>query len=139
MGCLCVIGGHKTWTANLGDCRGLAVSLSGEECLLSVDQRVGDGAEYKRIVQAGGSVVGNSVEGLMPSRTLGDADVKNKCPPGVILAEPEIRVWEGQGILVLATDGLWDVLSVADVVGSLPPGKGLLRACQDKDALQEIV
>merc|ERR1711879_686911 len=104
------IGGQKVWIANLGDCRGLAVSLGGEASLLSVDHRVGEGAEYKRIVQAGGSVVGNAVEGLMPSRTLGDADVKTRCPPGVILAEPEIRVWEGQGVLVVATDGLWDVL-----------------------------
>ena len=52
-------------------------------------------------------MIGNAVEGLMPSRTLGDADVKALCPTGVVLSEPEIRVWDSRGIVILASDGLW--------------------------------
>ena len=135
--CLCIAERGRAWVANLGDCRALAVSLEdGPACLLSVDQRSGEGAEYNRILATGGSVVGNAVEGLMPSRTLGDADVKILCPAGVILAEPEVRVWEGQGIVIIASDGLWDVLSNEDVLNMIPRGKTLRRACQDPTTLQ---
>ena len=136
--CLCVAERSRAWVANLGDCRALAVSLEDGPWQLSLDQRTGHGAEYHRILKAGGSVVGNAVEGLMPSRTLGDPDVKSICPPGVILAEPELRVWEGSGLVIIASDGLWDVLSNNDVIGLLPNGKSLRRACQEPGTLQAL-
>ncbi|CAE7280754.1 PP2C5 [Symbiodinium natans] len=136
--CLCIAEKGRAWVANLGDCRALAVSLEDGGCLLSLDHRSGEGTEYTRILEAGGSVVGNAVEGLMPSRTLGDADVKTLCPPRVILAEAEVRTWDGQGLVIIASDGLWDVLSSADVLDLLPKGKSLRRVCQDPGTLQAL-
>lgn len=137
--CACLVVGGKVWCANLGDCRAVLYGFEGETCLLSIDHRAGDGPEYARIVRAGGAVIDGAVEGLMPSRSLGDADVKACCPPGVVLAQPELRVFEGRGLIVVATDGLWDFLGVEDVAALLPPsGKPRRRAADDTDILQAI-
>ncbi|CAK0791823.1 unnamed protein product, partial [Prorocentrum cordatum] len=133
--CLCVVSGDRVVVANVGDCRAVALSFDGEGCALSVDQRCGEGPEYARIVEAGGAVVGNAVEGLMPARTVGDADVKRLCPPRVILAEPEVRAWEGRGVVVLATDGVWDVVGSEEALELIPyKGRALRRECRDPGA-----
>jgi len=137
--CACLVGAGKVWCANLGDCRAVLYGFEGETCLLSIDQRASDGPEYDRIVRAGGAVIDDAVEGLMQSRSLGDADVKACCPPGVVLAQPELRVFEGRGLIVVGTDGLWDFLGVEDVAALLPPpGKPRRRAADDTDILQAI-
>ena len=136
--CLGIAEKGRAWIANLGDCRALAISLEEGACLLSVDHRLSDQAEYNRIRDAGGSVKGNAVEGLMPTRTLGDPDVKVLCPAGTILAEPEVRIWDGQGLIVIASDGLWDVLSNADVLEFVPKRKSLRHACRDPETLQAL-
>lgn len=48
---------------------------------------------------------------LMVTRTFGDGDLKVK---GVLTAQPEIRFHElslGDDYVVLASDGMWDVIS----------------------------
>jgi len=137
--CICVVGAGKVWCANCGDCRAVLYGWEGDATLLSIDQRAAEGAEYQRVIRAGGAVVGGAVEGLMPSRSLGDADIKSSCPAGVVLAVPEIRVFEGDGLVILGSDGLWDVLSVEDVAALLPPpGKARRRSAQDTDVLKAI-
>mmetsp|Transcript_102301 Transcript_102301/g.218968 ORF Transcript_102301/g.218968 Transcript_102301/m.218968 type:complete len:333 (+) Transcript_102301:96-1094(+) len=132
--CSCLVAGRYIWCANLGDCRAVllqlqvpedgkapAVKVSGLHWL-SKDQKASTPEEAKRIALAGGKVNGGRVEGLEPSRTLGDFDVKTSTKPGVISIVPEIRRHElgdgssnAQAILVCATDGVWDVITGQDI------------------------
>ena len=125
----CTIAGGRVWCANLGDCRTALVTLEAPtfgtlkaEAItwLSRDHRASCPIEQKRIAAAGGSVIDGRVEGLEPSRTLGDFDVKMTTKPGVISIVPEIRSVDlGLGgsaigrraVLMCATDGVWDVMS----------------------------
>jgi len=86
---------------------------------LSRDMKSCQSYERERIERAGGRVVDGRVEGLEPSRTVGDFDVKMRCPPSVISTEPEFRLLDlhdyGPGIILCCTDGIWDVLSGLDI------------------------
>jgi len=133
----CVLAGPFVWCANLGDCRAVYVPLhvpgegevsrggpKGEVCLLSKDQKASVPHELERIRKMGGTVERGRIEGLEPSRTLGDFDVKCRVPPGVVSIVPEIRAYEvgggsplpAQGLVICATDGVWDILTSRDVL-----------------------
>ncbi|XP_078428128.1 protein phosphatase 2C 50-like [Wolffia australiana] len=102
--------------ANCGDSR--AVICRGKEPVpLSVDHKPNREDEYRRIENAGGKVIrwnGYRVFGVLAmSRSIGDRYLK----PWVI-ADPEVnclRRSREDEVLVLATDGLWDVLSNEEV------------------------
>jgi len=132
--CSCIVAGRHVWCGNLGDCRAALVMLQVPEaaagptkatslCWMSRDHKASAPEEVRRIRAAGGRVVDGRVEGLEPSRTLGDFDVKMAVPEGVISIVPEVRCQglaeEGgspaQALLVCATDGVWDVISGQDV------------------------
>lgn len=118
---------------------------------LSRDMKSCQSYERERIERAGGRVVDGRVEGLEPSRTVGDFDVKMRCPPSVISTEPEFRLLDlhdyGPGIILCCTDGIWDVLSGLDIDRivklRLPmleadlcnPNEGLLAIAKDVVAL----
>ncbi|PKI39885.1 hypothetical protein CRG98_039725 [Punica granatum] len=98
--------------ANCGDSR--AVLLRGKESMaLSVDHKPDSEKEYARIEAAGGKVIqwkGHRVFGVLAmSRSIGDAYLK----PWII-PEPEVmfipRARDDE-CLVLASDGLWDVMT----------------------------
>merc|ERR1712124_218201 len=81
-----------------------------------------------------GQVINGRVEGLEPCRTLGDFDVKALTKRGVISIVPEVRrleLGDGQsliqGIIVCATDGIWDVLSGADICNVIMARKEVVR------------
>lgn len=131
--CSCTVAGRHVWCANLGDCRAALVLLQVPEsaagptkalrlCWMSRDQKASSPDEVARIRAAGGRVSNGRVEGLEPSRTLGDFDVKLAVPPDVISIVPEVRcvtLGDGrvpaQAIVVVATDGVWDVISGQDI------------------------
>lgn len=141
----CTIAGRFVWCANLGDCRAVLVPLVVNKteklapkvlsvCWLSRDHKASAPEERKRIMQAGGMVTDGRVEGLEPSRTLGDFDVKMHVKKGVISIVPEVRRYElgdGSGpahaILVCATDGVWDVMTGQDVCDLVQARKELGR------------
>lgn len=149
----CTIAGRFVWCSNLGDCRAALLALkepdlpaSGSAApsppkaeqlyWLSRDLKASAPYERDRIRLAGGTVIDGRVEGLEPSRTLGDFDVKMQVKPGVISIVPEVRRHElgnghttSQAILVMATDGCWDVLSSQDVCD-------LVHARKELSALQ---
>jgi len=132
---LCVlIVGDRLYCANLGDCRAAWVSLADSNyrntaadnggvgvfrsVYLSRDFRASDKDEIRRIQRLGGRVMNGRVAGILePSRTIGDFDVKNTQPAGAISTVPEIRVhqMDTHGMLLIATDGVWESLSAADV------------------------
>mmetsp|Transcript_71975 Transcript_71975/g.127215 ORF Transcript_71975/g.127215 Transcript_71975/m.127215 type:complete len:341 (+) Transcript_71975:79-1101(+) len=129
--CSCTIAGGVVWCANLGDCRAGLICLeesaaSGAKAesitWMSRDHKASMAYERKRILDAGGQVNDGRVEGLEPSRTLGDFDVKLSTKPGVISIVPEVRQFEllpgengRRAILVTGTDGVWDVITGQDI------------------------
>ena len=109
--------------ANLGDSRAV-LCRAGMALPLSRDHKPKSAAERQRILQAGGFIHDGRVNGdLSLSRALGDfrhkvvADLPPSKQP--VSAEPEVRCTarlRTDLFVVLACDGVWDVMSSADVV-----------------------
>ncbi|KVH94775.1 Protein kinase, catalytic domain-containing protein [Cynara cardunculus var. scolymus] len=109
----------KLFVANAGDCRGI-ICRAGCPYPLSKDHVASCPEERERVTGVGGQVkwqldtwrVGPAA--LQVTRSIGDDDLK----PGVT-AEPEVTetvLSDEDEYLVMASDGLWDVVSNAEVV-----------------------
>lgn len=119
---------------NAGDSRGLVVRENGKTIPLSHDHKPDRKDERDRIAKLGGSVVYWGVwrvEGVLAvSRAIGDRLLKPYVVP-----DPEMvsrRYEAGDSFIVLATDGLWDVLENAEV-------GILLASCGDAQEGAEIL
>lgn len=158
----CTIAGRYIWCANLGDCRSILVPLALPDALpsagtasstlpsaprtilpkakvtgivwMSRDLKGSAPYEIERIRSVGGHVVDGRVEGLEPSRTLGDFDVKLNTPPGVISIVPEVRRYElgngtetAQAVLISATDGVWDMMTGQEVCNLITARKEIVK------------
>eukprot|EP00658_Telonema_sp_P-2_P065420 TRINITY_DN54661_c0_g1_i1.p1 TRINITY_DN54661_c0_g1~~TRINITY_DN54661_c0_g1_i1.p1 ORF type:complete len:335 (+),score=54.48 TRINITY_DN54661_c0_g1_i1:218-1222(+) len=130
---------RQLYVANAGDCRAV-LCRNGQAEALSTDHKPDRSDEKARIIAAGGTVEywgcwrackpGDPCM-LATSRAIGDSSFKR--PLSLLLATPEltaVRVKEDDWFLILACDGVWDVLSdqcACDTVrealgGSLPFG-----------------
>ena len=102
------------YCANVGDTRCILIKKN-KKVRLTYDDRAGDAKEHDRIVSEGGVVFNGRVYGqLMLSRAFGDWELKTY---GVI-CEPHTVRYEIESddlFLVVATDGVWDVLEDEDV------------------------
>lgn len=116
--CVVMARENKLYVANVGDSR--AVLLRGDEAIaLSKDHKPNVPSELSRIQKAGGIVIHQGVwrvEGVLAvSRAFGDRRLKR-----FVIAEPDIQVHtydkSRDNWLVIATDGLWDVLKETDIV-----------------------
>lgn len=117
-----LVRGNTLYAGNVGDSRAIA-SIGGQAKALSVDHKPSDEKERARIEKAGGFVEFNRVNGnLALSRALGDFGFKTKddfpaeeqivcCDPDVVVEEIDEN-WEW---VLLACDGIWDVLSNQEV------------------------
>lgn len=145
----CTIAGRYVWCANLGDCRAALVLLKASSAAvkaaslhwMSKDHKASSPSETKRIREAGGMVMDGRVEGLEPSRTLGDFDVKASVKEGVISIVPEVRRFElGDGagpthaVLVCGTDGVWDTITGQDVCDLINARKELATLVADAES-----
>nr|CAH7742561.1 unnamed protein product [Callosobruchus chinensis] len=118
-----IIKGDKLYCANVGDSRAVA-SVSGKVNYLSEDHKPNNEIEYNRIVAAGGWVDANRVKGnLALSRALGDYAFKRnqqKRPEEqIVTAYPDVEertIDENWEFIVLACDGIWDVMDSWEVV-----------------------
>lgn len=118
-----IIKNKKLYCANAGDSRAIAC-INGEVEVLSLDHKPNNFIESKRISEAGGWVEFNRVNGnLALSRALGDfifkKNAKKKAEEQIVTAYPDVEVreiTEDWDFLVLACDGIWDVLSNEEVV-----------------------
>ncbi|XP_024031130.1 protein kinase and PP2C-like domain-containing protein isoform X2 [Morus notabilis] len=110
---------NKLFVANAGDCRTI-LCRAGGPVVLSRDHIASCLEERERVVSAGGIVkwqvdtwrVGAAA--LQVTRSIGDDDLKP-----AVTAEPEITetiLSEKDEYLVMASDGLWDVMSNEDVI-----------------------
>uniref|UniRef100_A0A2R5LLR9 protein-serine/threonine phosphatase n=1 Tax=Ornithodoros turicata TaxID=34597 RepID=A0A2R5LLR9_9ACAR len=113
----------KLYCGNVGDSRAIA-SVSGQVQQLSFDHKPSNEAETRRIIAAGGWVEFNRVNGnLALSRALGDfvfkKNEKKSAEEQIVTAYPDVVVKEitpSHEFLILACDGIWDVLSNEEVV-----------------------
>ncbi|KAL9240523.1 hypothetical protein vseg_014731 [Gypsophila vaccaria] len=108
---------NHIYVANVGDSRAV-VSKAGKATALSEDHKPNRSDERKRIEKAGGVVMWAGtwrVGGVLAmSRAFGNRMLKQ-----FVVAEPEIQeeeVDEELELLVLASDGLWDVVPNEDAV-----------------------
>lgn len=112
-----VLVGDQLYVANVGDSRAV-ISKAGEAIPLSEDHKPNRIDERQRIEQAGGLVlwIGTWRVGgvLAVSRAFGDRLLKQ-----YVVAEPEIQeavIDDDVEFLVLASDGLWDVVTNEDAI-----------------------
>jgi len=110
---------QHVFLANCGDSR-VVLSRDKQVILSTVDHKPTNTTEKERIQNAGGSVMIQRVNGsLAVSRALGDFEYKNVPNRGpceqLVSPEPEIfteeRVKASDEFLILACDGVWDVMS----------------------------
>jgi len=109
---------NHLWCGNAGDSRCIG-GMAGKAVPLSTDHKPNDPKEKERIEAAGGYVEFNRVNGnLALSRALGDFVFKknDSLPQGqqIVSAEPEVEevvITDEWDFLLLACDGIWDVLS----------------------------
>jgi len=107
----------KLIVGNVGDCRAVLIS-SGRPIQLSKDQKPTMQEEQKRIISLGGSVVYcmgvARVNGVLAvSRAFGNRSLRSVIRPDAEMTHREIT--REDDFLVLASDGLWDVLRNKDV------------------------
>jgi protein phosphatase 2C family protein 2/3 len=111
------------YCANIGDSRAVA-SINCECVPLSQDHKPDNPLELKRILAAGGYVFGNRVNGnLALSRAFGDFHYKSNdqlpADQQIVSPKPDIKRIElndDVDFIVLACDGIWDVLKSKEVV-----------------------
>lgn len=116
--CSCIIvGGKKIVCANAGDSRAIVIKEDGSVFKLSRDHKPGVPCETKRITDLGGKVLYFGrwrVEGILAvSRGIGDGALKP-----YITADPDVceyNIEKDDLFLVIATDGIWDVLNNSQV------------------------
>lgn len=110
--------GYKVTVCNVGDSRAILIRSNGRVVPLTKDHKPENASERRRIVQAGGYVKHNRVDGqLALSRAFGDWSYK--CNPELpyhqqkVIAVPDITneiMYEGD-ILLICCDGLFEQLS----------------------------
>jgi len=97
------------YCANAGDSRAV-LCRDGKAISLTIDHKATNQEEADRIVAAGGFIKNERINGLIAvSRALGD-----HCMKMFIISEPHFTTTEllpGDSFLILACDGVWDILS----------------------------
>ncbi|KAL1459957.1 hypothetical protein WDU94_011902 [Cyamophila willieti] len=113
---------NKLYCANAGDSRAIAF-VNGVVQPLSQDHKPNNAKERKRIQDAGGRVEYNRVNGMLAlSRALGDHQFKQNESLGpreqAVTALPDVtekKVTPDWEFLVIACDGIWEVMSNQEV------------------------
>lgn len=109
------------YAANAGDARAVLARANGA-LRLTYDHKGSDEDETKRIVDAGGFVALNRVNGILAvTRSLGDHTMKDFVIPDPYQTTTKLE--EGDKYLIVACDGLWDVATdqeVVDLIASEP-------------------
>lgn len=112
-------GKRMLYVANAGDARAV-LCRNGKAERLSYDHKASDEGETKRIIDAGGFVVLNRVNGILAvTRSLGDHAMKD-----YVIGEPNLVTIELDATdthMILACDGLWDVTSDQDAIDLILP------------------
>ena len=109
---------NNLWVANTGDCRGIICNKYNIAIQLTIDHKPNNLSERKRIENMNGKIHFDGydwrVKDLSLSRAFGDLDATP-----YVTHEPEIfkyKLSSKDKFIVLACDGLWDVLSNQEVI-----------------------
>ncbi|KAF7321413.1 PPM-type phosphatase domain-containing protein [Mycena kentingensis (nom. inval.)] len=109
------------YCANAGDARGV-LCRGGIAVRLTYDHKGSDKQEAKRIIDAGGFVMSGRVNGVLAvTRSLGDSSMKDFVVGAPYTTETELC--DDDEFLILACDGLWDVMSdqaAVDLIHDIP-------------------
>jgi len=119
------------YCANVGDTRSILIKKNNKILKLSYDDRVSDRKEKERIIKQGGIIFNGRIYGqLMLSRCFGDWSIKEY---GVIVLPhvARIELTSDDLYLILATDGVWDVLSDDDIVKLTKINSNSLGICKN--------
>ena len=107
------INNRLLYCANVGDSSCCLIGKNAE--FISVDHKCTNKKEIKRIEKEGGKIIDNRLEGILAvSRGMGDFDLKSKG----LSAEPHVTkrlIDHSLNYCVIASDGVWDVLTPDDV------------------------
>jgi len=120
---IALIDDKRILVGNAGDSRSV-LSRGGKAIPMSYDHKPHLQQERQRIISAGGSVDFNRVNGqLAVSRAIGDFSFKRNTAKALadqmVSAEPDTKLEQLNGqdeFLVMACDGIWDVMSNEDAV-----------------------
>ncbi|KAF9012316.1 phosphatase 2C-domain-containing protein [Cyathus striatus] len=118
------------YSANAGDARAV-LSRGGKAVRLTYDHKGSDKQEAKRITDAGGFVMSGRVNGVLAvTRSLGDSSMKE-----FVVGSPyttETQLCEEDEFLIIACDGLWDIVSDQNAIE-------LVRGIEDAQAASEAL
>jgi len=140
--CACVLQqekqSRKIYTAHLGDSRAV-LSRSGKAARLTslTDHVACDPVEKQRVINAGGTIVNDRVSGLLNiTRSFGNFMLKTpELPNDIISIVPDITCIElsqSDSLVVVACDGIWDVMSDQEVVDIVHEGMEALRSLEGR-------
>ncbi len=142
-GCAVWVMGDIMYSGNVGDSR-FILSYEGEPHAVTVDHKPRNHMEKKRVVKAGGYISeDNRINGVLAvSRSFGDFQFKQNdalaAHEQLVTAVPDVRTVEiddGCDFFVVATDGIWDMLTNKQVVDMVINGMGdenpLHKICED--------
>lgn len=103
---------RKLYTANVGDSR-IVLFRKGRSMRLTYDHKASDVLEMQRIEKAGGLIMKSRVNGMLAvTRSFGD-----KFFDGLVVGNPfttSVELTRDDEFLILACDGLWDVIDDQD-------------------------
>lgn len=114
---------HMMYVANLGDSRAALFSTSSATTkILTEDHRVDSAREVERLKREGADVSCGRFGGeLCLSRGLGDFDLKAATPGLSCMADVYAAKVERGDILIMATDGVWDVVDLEEAAAVVVP------------------
>ena len=112
-----IIRNGKLLVGNVGDCRSLLLS-AGKPIQMSIDQKPTNPDEVKRIISLGGTITNNlgvaRVNGVLAvSRAFGNRKLRKVIRPDIEMMQRDLT--REDDFLIMASDGLWDVLRNKDV------------------------
>ncbi|KAF6760334.1 phosphatase 2C-domain-containing protein [Ephemerocybe angulata] len=125
-------GDHRRvlYSANAGDARGV-LCRGGKAVRLTYDHKGSDKQEAKRITDAGGFVMSGRVNGVLAvTRSLGDSSMKEFVVGAPYTTETELC--DEDEFLILACDGLWDIINDQ-------PAVDLVREIEDAQVASETL
>jgi serine/threonine protein phosphatase PrpC len=132
---------NTLYVANTGDSRAV-LCRDGEAIDLTTDHKVTLDTEVERISKAGGMVINGRVNGsLNLTRAIGDlsfkSDMSIPVEGQVISAVPDIRKFElipeTDDFIVIACDGIWEVMTSQEVVDYVSHGLRRIRGGGGED------
>ncbi|KAI3657787.1 hypothetical protein MP638_000758 [Amoeboaphelidium occidentale] len=121
---------RRLYCANAGDAR-VVLSRKGKAVRLTYDHKGMDSGEIKRVIDSGGFIMNNRVNGVLAvTRSLGDMSMKD-----LVLSQPfttETVMTLDDDLMIVACDGIWDTLSDQEAVN-------LIKDVQDPQEASDLL